>query len=105
MSRCLGKRPARHDCRTYRLDPVLTVFPVAPYARDWSQNVPYQMRGNDRSGCWAFAAHGALVATWTKAAQGLAVLSTGKVLANYAAVTGFDPATGANDHGTILLDG
>ncbi|MFT8484353.1 MAG: hypothetical protein ABF689_15360, partial [Gluconobacter cerinus] len=56
----------KHDYRTYRLAPVLeAALPTVPYARDWSQNVPYQMWGNDRFGCCAFAAHAALVATWT----------------------------------------
>ncbi|GEM17840.1 C1 family peptidase [Gluconobacter oxydans] len=105
MTRCLGKKDPKHDYRTYRLAPVLeAALPTVPYARDWSASVPYQMWGNDKYGCCAFAAHAALVATWTKAAQGLVVLSTDQVLANYAAVTGFNPATGTNDDGTVLLD-
>ena len=103
--RRLGKRAPKHDPRTYRLGRVLAVrLPAVPAECDWSQTVPYQMWGNDRFGCCAFAAHAALVATWTKAAQGLVMLSTEIVLANYAALTGFDPATGANDDGTVLLD-
>ena len=102
--RCLGKRAPKHDPRTYRLGRVLAVrLPAVPAARDWSQNVPYQMWGNDRFGCCAFAAHAALVATWTKAAQSLVMLSTETVLANYAALTGFNAETGY-DPGTILLD-
>ncbi|MFT8480328.1 hypothetical protein [Gluconobacter oxydans] len=105
MTYRLGKRAPKHDPRTYRLGRVLAVrLPDVPAERNWSQNVPYQMWGNDRYGCCAFAAHAALVATWTKAAQGLVILSTDQVLANYAAVTGFDPATGTNDDGTVLLD-
>ncbi|KXV12549.1 C1 family peptidase [Gluconobacter oxydans] len=104
MNRCLGKLPARHDYRTYRLAPVLAnALPVVPAERDWSQGVPYQMWGNDRFGCCAFAAQAAHVATWTKAAQGLVMLSTDMVLANYAAVTGFNAETGY-DPGTMLLD-
>ncbi|MEW9274424.1 hypothetical protein [Gluconobacter oxydans] len=103
--RYLGKKDPKHDPRTYHLGRVLAVrLPAVPAERDWSQNVPYQMWGNDRFGCCAFAAHAALVATWTKAAQGLVMLSTETVLQNYALVTGFVPATGANDDGTILLD-
>ena len=102
--RCLGKRAPKHDPRTYRLGRVLAVrLPAVPDARDWSQSVPYQMWGNDRFGCCAFAAHAALVATWTKAAQSLVMLSTETVLANYAALTGFNAETGY-DPGTILLD-
>jgi len=105
MALQLGKREPKRDSRTYQLGWVLAVRqPEVPASKDWSAGVPYQMWGNDRYGCCAFAAHAALVATWTKAAQGLVVLSTEMVLANYAAVTGFDPATGANDSGTFLLD-
>jgi len=104
MDRRLGKRPARHDPRTYRLGPLLAVrLPVVPAAKDWSAGVPFQMWGNDKYGCCAFAAQAAAVATWTNAAQALVVLMTSTVLANYGAVTGFDPATGANDDGTVLL--
>lgn len=104
IGRLLGKRSPKHDPRTYRLEPMLAVrLPDVPAERDWSQNVSYQMWGNDKYGCCAFAAHAALVATWTKAAQGLVSLTTAMVLANYAAVTGFDPQTGY-DPGTILLD-
>ncbi|EHH68354.1 C1 family peptidase [Gluconobacter morbifer] len=103
--RCLGKRPPRHDPRTYRLAPLLAEkLPAIPASKDWSAGVPYQMWGNDRYGCCAFAAYAALVATWTQAAQALVVLATTTVLTAYADVTGFDPATGANDNGTVLLD-
>ncbi|OAG73519.1 hypothetical protein A0J51_00987 [Gluconobacter japonicus] len=105
MTYRLGKRAPKHDPRTYKLAPALaTALPVIPYSCDWSAGVPYQMWGNDRFGCCAFAAQAAHVATWTKAAQGLVLLSTDQVLENYGAVTGFDPATGTNDDGTILLD-
>lgn len=105
MTRKLGKRPARHDPRTYRLAPFLaTQLPVVPDAHDWSAGVPYQMWGNDTYGCCAFAAYAALLATWTQAAQALVLLPTKTVLAAYGTVTGFDPVTGANDNGTVLLD-
>lgn len=105
FSRCLGKLPARHDYRTYRLAAALeAALPAVPPERNWSQGVPYQMWGNDRFGCCAFAAQAAHVATWTKAAQGLVMVSTAQVLENYATVTGFDPKTGTNDNGTVLLD-
>ncbi|GBR30081.1 hypothetical protein NKW55_11835 [Gluconobacter kondonii] len=105
MSRCLGKRTPRHDPRTYRLAPMLASrLPGVPTQKDWSAGVPYQMWGNDRYGCCAFAAQAALTATWTNAAQALVVMPTSMVLNNYAAVTGFDPQTGARDNGTVLLD-
>jgi len=105
MTRKLGKLPPRHDPRTYRLSaPLAAALPAVPDAQDWSEGVTYQMWGNDRFGCCAFAAQAALGLTWTQAAQAPVSLTTDMVLANYAAVTGFDPATGANDNGTVLLD-
>lgn len=105
INRKLGKRPAKHDPRTYRLAPVLAErLPAIPDAHDWTAGVPFEMWGNDRFGCCAFAAQAALLAMWTRAAQALVILMTSTVLSNYAEVTGFDPETGANDDGTILLD-
>jgi len=104
VSRRLGKCAPVHDPRTYRLSaPLARALPAIPAAHDWSAGVPYEMWGNDAFGCCAFAAQAAHVATWTQAAQGLVILPTTDVLANYAAVTGFVPATGANDNGTVLL--
>ncbi|GBQ84002.1 hypothetical protein AA13595_1298 [Gluconacetobacter johannae DSM 13595] len=105
MVRKLGKLPARHDPRTYRMAPALAAqLPMIPEAKDWTAGVPFEMWGNDRYGCCAFAAQAAHLAMWTRAAQALLVVPTDDVLTNYSAVTGFDPATGANDNGTILLD-
>lgn len=105
MTLKLGKGAVKHDARTYKLGPVLAVrLPDVPASKDWSRDVPYQMWGNDRFGCCAFAAYAALTATWTKAAQALVLLTTTTVLSAYAEVTGFNPLTGANDNGTILLD-
>lgn len=103
--RALGLLPARHDARTYSLRPVLSSrLPDPPTVADWSLNVPYRMWRNDTLGDCAFAAHAALVSTWTKASQGVVVLTDDEVVANYAAVTGYDPAAGANDDGTVLLN-
>ena len=103
--RSLGKSPAKHDARTYSLRPVLASrLPDVPAVQDWSLNTPYRMWGNDKLGDCAFAAHAALVSTWTKAAQAPIILSDDDVIANYAAVTGYDPKTGEHDDGTILLD-
>ena len=105
QQRRLGKLAPRRDPRTYCLHvPLMAAMSLPPASRDWSQGVAYRMWGNDRYGDCAFAAHAALVSTWTHAAQADVVLTDAEVLANYAAVTGFDPATGANDNGTVLLD-
>ena len=105
QQRRLGKLAPRRDPRTYCLHvPLMAAMSLPPASRDWSQGVTYRMWKNDICGDCAFAAHAALVSTWTHAAQADVVLTDAEVLANYADVTGFDPATGANDNGTILLD-
>lgn len=102
--RALGKKPAQHDARTYSLAaPLAARLPDVPDVQDWTLNTPYRMWGNDKIGDCAFAAHAALVSAWTKAAQGNVILSDDEVIANYAAVTGYDPKTGQGDNGTVLL--
>lgn len=104
-NRRLGKLPAKHDARTYSMRAMLAKrLPDVPAMEDWSLNVPYQIWGNDTYGDCAFAAHAALVLTWTKAAQGAVPLTTPEVLENYSAVTGFNPNDPNSDRGTILLD-
>ena len=64
MTLKLGKGAVKHDSRTYKLGAVLAVrLPDVPASKDWSAGVPYQMWGNDRFGCCAFAAYAALTAT------------------------------------------
>ena len=101
----LGKQPARHDPRTYRLDNTLhhSLIHVPPTV-DWSHAITYDMNGNDRFGDCAFASQAALILTMTTHAQAPIRLSEKQVLENYAQATGFDPDTGANDNGTVLLD-
>jgi hypothetical protein len=105
MSYKFGKLPARHDPRTYRLGPVLAARLVGvPATCDWSAGLRYDMNGNDRFGDCAWAARAAMVLTWTARAQAPERLTETQVLADYAQATGFDPVTGADDNGTILLD-
>ncbi|MEE8659637.1 Peptidase-C39-2 domain-containing protein [Acetobacteraceae bacterium EV16G] len=105
MTYKLGKRPAKRDPRTYRLTPALTAhWPSVPEAQDWSDKVDYQMWGNDTCGCCGLASQAGFIATWTKNAQSQVLLSTDQVIANYADVSGYDPRTGINDDGVILLD-
>ncbi|WP_342630083.1 hypothetical protein AAC691_10950 [Nguyenibacter vanlangensis] len=105
LTRKFGKCPPRRDPRTSRLSPSLAAWlPAVPDSVAWSRHVTYAMWGNDRYGDCAFAAMAALIGTWTKNAQAEVLLTTTMCLENYAACTGFDPATGANDDGTVLLD-
>ncbi|GBQ92014.1 hypothetical protein AA23498_1338 [Acetobacter nitrogenifigens DSM 23921 = NBRC 105050] len=107
MQRKLGKLAPRHDARTYRLTPILNgrLIPI-PASCDWSKGISYDMNGNDQYGDCADAARAAMVLTWTSRAQAPMRLTLAQVLADYAATTRppFDPKTGANDNGTVLLD-
>ena len=101
----LGKLPARHDARTYKLTaPIKRPDISVPAEWDWSKGIRYDMSGNNIYGCCAFASRTAMLLTWTTLAQGPIRLNTAETLADYAQATGFNPKTGANDNGTILLD-
>ena len=101
----LGKLPVKRDIRTYTLTaPIKRRDIPVPAEWDWSNGVDFHMWKNDIYGCCAWAARAAILSTWTKNAQAAIVLTDPEVLSDYAQATGFNPETGANDNGTILLD-
>ncbi|NHN85822.1 hypothetical protein GOB93_14390 [Acetobacter musti] len=103
--RKLGKLPARHDPRTYKLaEPLAARLPVIPASVNWAPNAQWPMWGNDRYGCCTQVSVASAIRTWTGAAQAPVLLSDDEVLQNYADESGFDPATGANDNGGVELD-
>lgn len=71
---------------------------------DWYSRVTeWPMFGNDRYGDCVWAGAGHQIEGWTTYAAGTeARVTDDQVLAAYSAVTGFDPATGANDNGTNM---
>jgi hypothetical protein len=103
-----GKRPARPRPKDLHLLDVtgpdgLTLAPIgfghkASYPPDWG------MLGNDEYGdcVWAGAAHETML--WNAINQRSVRFDDRAVLSDYAAVTGFDPATGAGDNGTDMHD-
>lgn len=105
MQKKLGKLPPRHDARTYKLTAPLKRPDIAvPETCDWSKGIIYDMSGNDKYGDCAFATRTAVLLTWTSLAQAPIRLPLSQTLDDYAKATGFNPQTGANDNGTILLD-
>lgn len=102
----LGKQPAKLDSRDlvfldYR---TAATIPVAKVGYEHDIPAPIGMLGNDRYGdcVWAGAAHETML--WN-AAQGRAIPFDDKhVLADYSAVTGFDPNDPATDQGTDVHD-
>lgn len=101
----LGKLPAKRDIRTYKLTaPISRGRIQAPPTWNWGVGIRYDMNGNDQYGDCAFATRTALLLTWTTHAQAPIRLTEAQTLADYAKATGFNPETGANDNGTVLLD-
>jgi hypothetical protein len=109
----LGKQPTRHDPRTLKLSAYTARLEAPPEARDWTGLVPEDGWGamlNDRCGCCTIAAPGHLVQAWTANDLGMPVtIPDDAILAAYIEETAadgaaYDPATGWNDNGCILLN-
>jgi hypothetical protein len=103
----LGKAVARHDPRTLLLASYLTpALPAPPASLDISTKVPsWGMMANDQLGDCTCAAAGHLIMEWTANAGKQMVTPTDQqVIAAYSAITGYNPATGANDNGANEVD-
>jgi hypothetical protein len=103
----LGKQAPRHDPRTLQLANYLLAeaLPPPPTHVDWSAKVStWPMMANDRLGDCTCAAAGHLIEEWT-ANTGTEITPTdAEIVTAYSAITGYDPATGANDNGAVELD-
>lgn len=103
----LGRKPAVIDPRTLTFASYIKPgsLPVHPAAQDWTSGITdWGMLGNDKYGDCAFAGMAHAIMVWC-AAHGVKItFDVQAVLGVYAAVTGFDPATGANDNGAALYD-
>lgn len=103
----LGKAPVKHDPRTLQFSNYVkpAVLPIPPAVFGHQNLVPdYGMCANDKYGCcvWAAAAHETKL--WNAECKKVVDFTDAAVLSDYAAVTGFDPKTGAGDNGTNMLD-
>lgn len=100
----LGWRRVPTDHRNLRLASYTTGAPAAaPASADWmSKDKTWPVLGNDRIGDCVFVAMAHLVQSWTMYAAGAEVLiPQQQVVGAYSAVTGYNPATGANDNGAV----
>lgn len=99
----LGRLPYVPDARDYSLVRV-AALPEAPASTSYMQKArpPWDMYGNDRAGCCAFAAlcHG--IQLQSANGRGEVQPPTGAAIEAYAGCTGYDPRTGRNDNGTVM---
>jgi len=103
----LGKQPARHDPRTLLLASYVTpALPTPPASCDLTGKVnSWGMMANDQIGDCTCAAAGHLLMEWTANDQNKMFTPTDKqIVAAYSAITGYNPATGANDNGAVEID-
>jgi hypothetical protein len=102
----LGKNPARHDPRTLLLASYIEPnLPPPPASCDLTGKVAAwgMMKNDDLSDCTCAAA-GHLLMMWTASAGQEFIPSDDQIVAVYAAVTGYNPQTGANDNGAVEID-
>jgi len=103
----LGKHVARHDPRTLLLAAYVTpTLPTPPPSFDLAAKVQaWGMMYNDQIGDCTCAAAGHLIMEWTANAKKKMVTPSDKqIVAAYSAITGYNPATGANDNGAVEID-
>lgn len=103
----LGKRPYEYNPRTLQLAHYLSpsLLPPIPPNKDWSGGIKqWGMMGNDRIGDCAIAGPAHAVLGWTTDTGKGVTISDASVISAYSAVSGYDPATGANDNGCNLVD-
>lgn len=102
----LGKQPATYDrrdllfasYRAKRLPDHPARFGHTSRVRGWS------MLGNDRAGDCVFAGAAHETMLWNAIVGRRVRFSTAAVLGDYAALTGYDPATGSGDNGTNMRE-
>jgi len=81
------------------------VLPELPSEQDWG-DVPdyYGMYRNDSVGDCTCAGAANLVGGWTGHSKTLIKLSDNDVITAYSAISGYNPTTGENDNGAVVLD-
>jgi hypothetical protein len=100
----LGLLPPQPDSRTLMLSDYLNVnrLPVIPKKAFYDCGITeWGMMLNDKIGCCAIAGPGHMIEAWT---NGMTIVPDLEVLKAYMVMSGYDPETGRNDYGCILLD-
>jgi hypothetical protein len=103
----LGKQAVRHDPRTLLLASYLTAaLPAPPASCNVGAKVgaSWGMMDNDQLGDCTCAAAGHLIMEWTANAQTMFAPTDAQIVQAYSGITGYNPATGANDNGAVEVD-
>jgi hypothetical protein len=103
----LGKQVARHDPRALLMATYVTpALPTPPTSFDLTTKIKaWGMMDNDDIGDCTCAAAGHLLMEWTEnASKKMFTPTDQQIIAAYSAITGYNPATGANDNGAVEVD-
>ena len=105
--RCFGKLPARHNLGTLALSNYTKMSALAfPPVKAWERPIELGMLGNDEVGDCTVAGFYHMLMTQRSVAQAgnPLIVTTPQALADYSAITGYDPTTGSNDNGALCAD-
>jgi hypothetical protein len=103
----LGCLPPKQDSRTLRFARYVTSqLPKPPALTKWAGKTqpPWHMYLNDRIGDCTCASAGHAIQVWTANATKEVEITDQDVLQAYMAISGYDPNTGANDNGAVVID-
>lgn len=101
----LGKKPARFDKRTLKLENYLSPSLTPPHKLNWQNKVSnWGMMLNDQLGDCTCAAAGHMIMNWTANAGVLVTPSDNQILSAYEAVGGYKPNDPSTDNGAVELD-
>lgn len=102
----LGKTPARINSVHLKLSTYLDVPAVLPKVPETFGHehlvTEWGMNGNDTVGCCVFAGAAHETELWNREAGRPVVVDTAATLADYSAVTGYDPSDPTTDQGTDM---
>jgi len=100
----LGKKPARPGAFRLRLRDYLVTLPTPPaeFGHDGLVATDWGMLGNDRVGDCVLAGGAHETMLWTAEGGAPASFNDAGVLADYSAITGYNPADPSTDQGTDM---
>jgi hypothetical protein len=106
--RSLGKQPAKKDPRTLQFENYIVAsdLPDAPAELALEDQVksPWGMMDNDKIGDCTCACAGHMIINWSANAGDEKDPSQQDIVTAYSEITGYNPQTGANDNGAVVLD-